>query len=70
MEVIRERLTREFNLDLISTASLSCLSNDTQMAKVGSHNPADMPEVTRLSSIEEPWIKATIMTPDDFQDQF
>ena len=67
MEVIRERLSREFNLDLISTApSVVYQMTLTDGKKLDLHNPADMPEVTRLSSIEEPWIKATIMTPDDF----
>ena len=67
MEVIRERLSREFNLDLISTApSVVYQMTLTDGRRLDLHNPADMPEVTRLSSIEEPWIKATIMTPDEF----
>ena len=67
MEVIRERLSREFNLDLISTApSVVYHLNMTDGSVMEMHNPADMPEVTRINSIDEPWIKATIMTPDDY----
>ena len=67
MEVIRDRLTREFNLDLISTApSVVYQMHMTDGKRFDLHNPADMPEVTRISEIEEPWIKATIMTPDEF----
>ena len=70
MEVIRERLSREFNLDLISTApSVVYQLTMTDGSKMDLHNPADMPEVTRIQSIEEPWIKATIMTPDDYLGQ-
>ena len=67
MEVIRERLSREFDLDLISTApSVVYQMEMTDGKRFDLHNPADMPEVTRLASVEEPWIKATIMTPDEF----
>ncbi len=67
MEVIRERLSREFNLELISTApSVVYQMTLTDGKHLFLHNPADMPEVSRLASIEEPWIKATIMTPDEF----
>jgi len=67
MEVIRERLNREFNLELISTApSVVYQMTLTDGKRLDLHNPADMPEITRLSMIEEPWIKATIMTPDEF----
>ena len=70
MEVIRERLNREFNLDLISTApSVVYQLTMTDGSKIDMHNPADMPEVTRIESIEEPWIKATIMTPDEYLGQ-
>ena len=70
MEVIRERLTREFNLELISTApSVVYQMTMTDGSKMDMHNPADMPEVTRIQSIEEPWIKATIMTPDEYLGQ-
>ena len=67
MEVIRDRLTREFNLDLISTApSVVYQIELTDGKRFDLHNPADMPEVTRIRQIEEPWIKATIMTPDEY----
>ena len=67
MEIIRERLTREFNLELIATApSVVYHIHQTDGNMVALHNPADMPDVTRISHIEEPWIEATIMTPDDF----
>ena len=67
MEVIRERLAREFNLELISTApSVVYHLNMTDGSVLEMHNPADMPEVTRINNIEEPWIKATIMTPDEY----
>ena len=67
MEVIRERLSREFNLELISTAPSVVYQMTLADGKhLYLHNPADMPEVSRLASIEEPWIKATIMTPDEF----
>jgi len=70
MEVIRERLTREFDLDLISTApSVVYRLNMTDGRSIDMHNPADMPEVTKIADIEEPWIKATIMTPDEFLGQ-
>jgi len=67
MEVIRERLSREFNLELISTApSVVYQMTLTDGKHLYLHNPVDMPEISRLASIEEPWIKATIMTPDEF----
>ena len=67
MEIIRERLSREFNLELITTApSVVYRINMTDGSVRELHNPADMPEVTKISSIEEPWIEATIMTPDEF----
>ena len=67
MEVIRDRLEREFNLDLISTApSVVYQMTLTDGTQFNLHNQADMPEVTRISEIEEPWIKATIMTPDEY----
>ncbi len=70
MEVIRERLSREFNLELISTApSVVYQLTMTDGSKMDMHNPADMPEITRIQSIEEPWIKATIMTPDEYLGQ-
>ncbi len=67
MEIIRERLAREFNLELIATApSVVYHIHQTDGTEVSLHNPADMPDVTRISHIEEPWIEATIMTPDEF----
>ena len=67
MEVIRERLSCEFNLELISTApSVVYQMTLTDGKHLYLHNPADMPEISRLASIEEPWIKDTIMTPDEF----
>ena len=67
MEIIRERLNREFNLELIATApSVVYKINMTDGTEMELHNPADMPEVTKIASIEEPWIEATIMTPDEF----
>ena len=67
MEVIRERLSREFDLDLISTApSVVYQMTMTDGREQSLHNPADMPDVTKLASIEEPWIRATILTPDEF----
>ncbi|HVP84550.1 MAG TPA: translation elongation factor 4 [Rhizomicrobium sp.] len=67
LEIIRERLEREFNLDLITTAPSVIYRlhmNDGTMKEL--HNPADMPDVTRIKFIEEPWIKATIFVPDDY----
>lgn len=66
LEIIRERLEREFNLDLITTApSVIYHVHLTDGAMVEMHNPADMPDPVRIDHMEEPWIKATIMTPDD-----
>jgi len=70
MEVIRERLSREFNLELISTApSVVYKLHMTDGHSIDMHNPADMPEITKIEHIEEPWIKATIMTPDEYLGQ-
>lgn len=67
LEIIQERLSREFDLDLIATApSVVYRMNMTDGTQNEMHNPADMPDVVRISSIEEPWIKATILTPDEF----
>ncbi|MBP0441061.1 translation elongation factor 4 [Tianweitania sediminis] len=67
LEIIQERLEREFNLDLIATAPsvvyrMVMADGTTQEL----HNPADMPDVMKIASIEEPWIRATILTPDDY----
>ena len=67
LEIIQERLSREFDLDLIATApSVVYRMNMTDGSTVELHNPADMPDVVKIASIEEPWIKATILTPDDY----
>ncbi|WP_420407468.1 translation elongation factor 4 [Hoeflea sp.] len=67
LEIIQERLEREFNLDLIATApSVVYRINMTNGDVIELHNPADMPDVVKIDSVEEPWIKATILTPDDY----
>jgi GTP-binding protein LepA len=66
LEIIRERLEREFNIELITTApSVVYQVYLTDGSKLELHNPADMPDPVRLDHIEEPWIKATIITPDE-----
>jgi GTP-binding protein LepA len=67
MEIIQERLEREFDLDLIPTApSVVYKINMTNGEQIELYNPVDMPEVQKIDTIEEPWIKATIMVPDDY----
>ncbi len=67
MEIIQERLEREFDLDLIPTApSVVYKLNLTNGEKMELYNPVDMPEVQRIETIEEPWIKATILVPDEY----
>ncbi|MGN0904742.1 MAG: translation elongation factor 4 [Alphaproteobacteria bacterium] len=67
MEIIEERLEREFDLDLITTApSVVYKIHMTNGELIELHNPADFPDVVRISSIEEPWVKATILVPDDY----
>jgi len=67
MEIIQERLEREFDLDLIPTApSVVYKVNLTDGTQIELYNPADMPEVQKIESIEEPWIKATILVPDEY----
>ncbi len=67
LEIIQERLEREFNLDLIATApSVVYRMNMNDGSVKELHNPADMPDMVKISSIEEPWIRATIMTPDNY----
>jgi GTP-binding protein LepA len=67
LEIIQERLEREFNLDLISTApSVVYRLNMRDGTQKELHNPADMPDVMQILSIEEPWIRATILSPDDY----
>ncbi len=67
LEIIQERLTREYDLDLITTAPsvvyrLTMNDGTTQYL----HNPADMPDQVKIREMEEPWIKATIYTPDEY----
>ncbi len=67
LEIIVERLDREFNLDLITTAPsviYNLVLNDGSSLEL--HNPADMPEIMKIQSISEPWIKATIICPDEY----
>ncbi len=67
LEIVRERLAREFNLDLITTApSVVYKLHLTNGELLELYNPVDMPDVTRIASIEEPWIKATIFVPGDY----
>ncbi len=67
LEIIQERLHREFNLDLIATApSVVYKIKMTNGDEIELHNPADMPDVVKIAEIQEPWIRATIMTPDDY----
>ncbi len=67
LEIIQERLSREFNLDLIATApSVVYKITLTDGAVMELHNPADMPDPVKIESIAEPWIKATIFTPDEY----
>ena len=67
LEIVRERIEREFNIDLITTApSVIYKIHLTDGEVIELHNPADMPEVTSIKSIEEPWIKATILVPDEY----
>ncbi|MBC01400.1 MAG: elongation factor 4 [Rhodobacteraceae bacterium] len=67
LEIVQERLEREFDLDLIATApSVVYRMHLTDGEMVELHNPADMPDPVKIASIEEPWIRATIMTPDDY----
>jgi GTP-binding protein LepA len=67
LEIIQERLEREFNLDLIATAPSviykMLLSDETE---IEIHNPVDMPDVMKIREIHEPWIRATILTPDEY----
>ena len=67
LEIIQERLEREFNLDLIATAPsvvYRILLRDGEVREL--HNPADLPDPMKIESIEEPWIRATILTPDEY----
>ncbi|WP_295490585.1 translation elongation factor 4 [Sphingorhabdus sp. EL138] len=72
LEIIQERLTREFDLDLITTApsvvyKLQLSRSKTEDAcEMELHNPSDMPDVNRIDEIQEPWIQATIYCPDEY----
>ncbi|HEX6376748.1 MAG TPA: translation elongation factor 4 [Allosphingosinicella sp.] len=72
LEIIQERLTREYDLDLITTAPsvvyrIHLAHRDAQGQQlIELHNPADMPDPSRIASIEEPWIEATIYVPDEY----
>src|SRR5579871_6391421 len=66
LEIIQERLEREFNLDLVTTApSVVYKLRMTDGTERELHNPADMPDPVRIDHIEEPWIRATILVPDE-----
>jgi GTP-binding protein LepA len=67
LEIIRERLEREFNIDLITTApSVIYKLNMRDGTQIMMHNPADMPDTTLILNMEEPWIEAQILVPDDY----
>ncbi len=67
LEIVQERLTREFDLDLLATApSVVYRVHLTNGAVRTLHNPADMPDPVRVDHVEEPWIKATVLVPDAY----
>ncbi|MCB1531702.1 MAG: translation elongation factor 4 [Alphaproteobacteria bacterium] len=67
MEIIQERLSREFDLDLIPTApSVVYKINMTNGEQIELYNPVDLPDVVKIKTIEEPWIRATILVPDEY----
>ena len=67
LEIIQERLSREFDLDLIATApSVVYHIHRTNGSMIELHNPVDMPDPSHIDHIEEPWIKASIMVPDEY----
>jgi GTP-binding protein LepA len=72
LEIIQERLSREYDLDLITTAPsvvyriVLRASRTEEASEILLHNPADYPDPSRIETIEEPWIKATIYTPDEY----
>ncbi len=67
MEIIQERIGREFDLDIITTApSVAYKINLTKGETIMLHNPADMPDLSTVSNIEEPMVRATIMVPDNY----
>ncbi len=67
LEIIQERLSREFNLDLIATApSVIYKIKLRDGRELEIHNPVDMPDPTQILQMDEPWIEATILTPDEY----
>ncbi len=67
LEIVQERLNREFDLDLITTApSVVYRIHKNNGVLIELHNPADYPDPVEIADIEEPWIKATILVPDDY----
>ena len=67
LEIIRERIEREFDIDLITTAPSVVYQlhmNDGTIEEL--HNPADMPDIVKIDHIDEPWIRASILVPDDY----
>ncbi len=67
LEIIQERLEREFNLELITTApSVIYRLHMTDGTMIEMHNPADMPDPVKIDHMEEPWIEATILVPDEY----
>ena len=67
LEIVRERIEREFNVDIITTApSVIYKVNLRDGTHIDLHNPADLPDQTLIESIEEPWIEATILVPDEY----
>jgi GTP-binding protein LepA len=66
LEIIQERLTREFNLELIATAPSVVYEIELNSGEtIEIHNPVDMPEPMKIKEVREPWIRATILTPDE-----
>ena len=67
LEIIRDRFEIEFNLELVTTApSVVYQINMKDNKKIKLHNPTDMPDPVKIESIEEPWIKATVIVPDEY----
>jgi GTP-binding protein LepA len=73
LEIIQERLSREYDLDLITTApsvvyklKLTKAAGAAEAREIELHNPADMPDPNRIAEIEEPWINAVIYVPDEY----
>jgi GTP-binding protein LepA len=67
LEIIQERLSREFDLNLIATApSVIYKMRLTDETEIEIHNPVDMPDIVKIAEMDEPWIEATILTPDEY----